>query len=127
MKDLEHREQTALFEWASWVKEPLRTTLSDLLYAYPAGGKRSPATARRMKAEGQKAGIPDLFLARARNGKHGLYIELKVGKNKPKPVQKERMAALEKEGYEVAVCYGWIAAAKKIMRYLSLSDGMGGL
>ena len=135
--DFEHLEQVALFEWAAWVKEPLRTILDDLLYAYPAGGKRpqkidkkgrtySP-TAARMKAEGAKDGIPDIFLAVAMNGSHGLYIEMKYGKNKPTPLQKKRMKALEEQGYDVVVCWGWIEAAKKIMKYLGLSDGVGGL
>jgi hypothetical protein len=125
--DFEHKEQVALFEWAAYTKEPLKTILDDLLWAHPAGGDRPTHTGKRMKSEGAKAGIPDLFLAAPRGGKHGLFIEMKYGKRKPTDIQSERMSALQKEGYEVVVCYGWIEAAKKIMRYLSLSDGVGGL
>ena len=35
-----------------------------------------------MKRQGVKAGVPDICLPVARNGYHGLYIELKAGKNK---------------------------------------------
>ena len=74
--DHEHREQKALFEWvnASVKKHP------DLLemYAVPNGGKRHVSVARKLKAEGVRAGRPDINLDVARCGYHGARIELKV-------------------------------------------------
>ncbi len=57
-----------------------------LAFKYPniffngsAGGMRTYlSVAKRMKATGYKAGFPDLFIYEARNGYHGLAIELKV-------------------------------------------------
>lgn len=112
----EHTEQAALFEWAAWNQG--KDAVLNMLYAVPNGGKRDKATAARLKAEGVKAGVPDVFLPVARMGYHGFYIELKVGKNKTSPEQVAWLAALKTEGYLVDVSYGWQEAAHKIVRYL---------
>lgn len=121
----EHTEQCALFEWAAWHqgKEPALC----LLHAIPNGGKRDKATAARMKREGIKAGIPDVFLPTARMGYHGFYIELKVGKNKTSIEQDVWLTALKAEGYAVDVSYGWQEAAHKIVRYLGHEPAEFGL
>jgi len=41
------------------------------------GGWFSP-TAQKLKKEGVKRGIPDIFLPCARGGSHGLFIEMKA-------------------------------------------------
>lgn len=84
-------------------------------WATPNGGYRSAKTAKAMKAEGQKAGVPDLFLAYPAKGYHGLFIEMKksevgkkggiVGKGKTSDAQEARMAALTEVGYLCVVCY----------------------
>lgn len=77
--DDESGHQEALFSWAAY-----RTGLMpELQYMYhvPNGGKRDAATAVALKRQGVKAGVPDIMLPAARAGYHGLYIELKAGKN----------------------------------------------
>lgn len=59
-----------------------------LLHHIPNGGARSKATAGRLKAEGVKAGIPDICLPVPKNGYGALYIELKVPENKALGVRK---------------------------------------
>lgn len=61
-------EQQNLFEWAKIFsgKYPELT----LLYHIPNEGKRSLKEGARMKAEGLKAGVPDLCLPVARGGYH---------------------------------------------------------
>jgi hypothetical protein len=76
-----------------------------ILYAVPNGGHRNVIVAAKMKAEGVLSGVPDLCLPVARKGFHGLYIELKAGKNKTTPNQKQVMKQLIAEGYKCAVCY----------------------
>ena len=112
----EHQEQCALFEWAAWNQS--KDAALNMLYAVPNGGKRDKATAAKLKAEGVKAGVPDVFLPVARMGYHGFYIEMKVGKNKTSTEQDAWLEALKAEGYLVDVSYGWQEAAHKIARYL---------
>lgn len=70
-----------------------------LLFAIPNGGHRSKATAGKLKAEGVRAGVPDLFLPVARHGYHGLFIELKVGRNQPTELQRVWLDRLIAQGY----------------------------
>ena len=88
------------------------------MYHIPNEGVRTKANGARLKAEGMKAGVPDICLPCARGGYHGLYIELKAGKNKPTKKQKEWSADLNAEGYYACVCWGWEAAQKVIEMYL---------
>ena len=90
-----------------------------LMHHIPNGGMRHKATAARLKAEGVKSGVPDICLPVARGKHHGLYIELKrIKGGKPTDNQIKWMAALNKQGYQVALCNGWEAAAKVITQYL---------
>ena len=118
----EDDDQKALFEWASTKANsgsPIR-----LLHAIPNGGKRNPREGARMKLQGVKAGVPDMCLPVARDGFHGLYIELKrpIVKGEAKPVvspeQKYWIEQLREQGYRAEVCYGWIEAKTLIEEYL---------
>ena len=68
-------EQQCLFRWAAF--QSGRFPELALLYHVPNGGSRKKAEAGRFRAEGVKAGVPDLCLPVARGGFHGLYIEPK--------------------------------------------------
>lgn len=63
--------------------------------------------------------MPDICLPVSSNGFHGLYIELKYGKNKATKAQEDFMELLEVQNYETAVCYGFEEARGKILEYLS--------
>lgn len=114
----EHYEQKALFDYAFLVER--RVPEWGLLFAIPNGGKRSKAAAGKLRAEGVKAGVPDIFLAVARGTYHGLFIELKAKGGSATQAQKLWMAALKAQGYAVALCFGWEAARTTIEEYLSL-------
>ena len=118
----EHAEQVALVQWAAW-KQGACPALR-LLFAVPNGGKRDPVTAARLKAEGVQAGVPDLCLPVARRGYHGLYLELKVGRNTISDLQEQWIDALRAEGYFVDVAWGWQAAAQVIADYLGIETGL---
>lgn len=121
----EHTEQAALFEWAAWNQS--KDAALNMLYAVPNGGKRDKRTAAMLKAEGVKAGVPDVFLPVARQGYHGFYIEMKVGENTTSTAQKAWIAALTAEGYLTAVVYDWMTAARAIAGYLGRAEKELGL
>lgn len=109
----EHEEQVQLFRWAA-----LRRDL-DLMYAIPNGGERDVRVARKLKAEGVKAGVPDICLPVSRGGHHGLYIELKRRKGGRISAEQLRwLDVLMHEGYACAVCLGWQEAMQVIEDYM---------
>ena len=114
----EHSEQVALVEWwsmyARWKSLP-----ASLLMAIPNGGARNAITGAMLKAEGVRAGVPDLFLAVPTKSGHGLWIEMKRQKGGVvSDEQKAAMAALEDQGYVCTVCKGWKEARRAISDYL---------
>ena len=116
--DNEAGAQEALFSWISY--QLGRYPELKLAYHIPNGGKRDARTAANLKRQGVKAGVPDIHLPVARGGYHGLYIELKVGKNTQTEKQKEWQQELTKQGYLSVVCYGWQEAAEQLINYLEL-------
>lgn len=90
-----------------------------LLYAIPNGGRRDAVTGARLKAEGVRAGVPDLCLPYPAGGWHGLYIELKAPGGAATPEQREWLARLRAAGYRAEVCVGWQAAAFVLTEYLN--------
>ena len=114
----EDQHQEYLFEWAAYVPE------LKLLHSIPNGGLRNKTVAAKLKKQGVKSGVPDIFLPLARCGYHGLYIELKKMKDStPKgvlsPNQEIWLESLRNEGYKTAVCYGWKEAKDVIEDYIS--------
>ena len=116
----EHLEQCAVIEWCDIQRHVYPGV--DLIFAIPNGGHRHKKVAVKMKNEGVKAGVPDLFLPVARNGYHGLFIEMKFGRRKPTDSQTEWLDTLSREGYCAAVCWGAADAIETIEDYY----GVGG-
>jgi hypothetical protein len=76
------------------------------MFAVPNGGLRHKAVAMKLKNSGAKAGVPDIFLAYPKGVYAGLWIEMKYGKNKTTPLQRDWINRLQDAGYRVEVCYG---------------------
>jgi len=89
-----------------------------LMFAIPNGGQRHIAVANKLRQEGVKAGIPDLMLAVGRGPYHGLFIEMKAGKNKPTAKQQEWIESLRRQLYFVEVCRSFDEARLLIEWYL---------
>lgn len=119
MKSIEHDEQVTLMKW--WALIHHRFGISEqLLFAIPNGGQRNLLVATKLKAEGVRAGVPDLFLAVRRSGFGGLFIEMKKPKGgRVSDNQKTMITLLEEQGYKAIVCKGWIEAKQHIEDYLS--------
>lgn len=117
-KTTEAEEQKALMQWAKWQEG--RYPELKLLYHCPNGGTRNKMEAANLKRQGVKAGVPDLFLPVPRSSKHGLFIEMKVGRNKCTDNQKKWIRNLLEQGYEVKVCYSCEEAIQVIKKYLNI-------
>lgn len=113
----EAREQETIFDWSFLAQG--RFPELRLLFAIPNGGSRHPAEAAHLKAQGVKAGVPDMCLPVARGGYHGLFIELKRSKGgRPSANQTAWVDALREEGYYAAVVHGSDTAIDLIVKYL---------
>jgi hypothetical protein len=101
------------------------------LHAIPNGGYRDKITAGKLKAEGVKQGVPDVFLplpcpsAISGNIRYcGLYIELKrpktgtQRKGTTSAEQDDWIAYLRQAGYAVSVVFDWREAARTIEHYI---------
>ena len=83
-------------------------------YAYPkvkycssAGGVYTGiAQARKMVRNGYVKGFPDLFIYEARNGYHGLAIEIKTIKGRATKEQQQWIDDLNDRGYYAKICKG---------------------
>lgn len=113
----EEQEQIWVFQWAA-MNLGVYPEL-EFLYHVPNGGMRSKAEAGRFKAAGVKAGVPDLCLPVARQGFHGLYIEMKRAHGGRRSIQQMRwMDALAANGYRVELCRGWEETVDVLKDYL---------
>lgn len=112
----EHLEQAALMRMAK-LNEKRNPDLK-LLFAIPNGARVTLSTARKLKREGMKSGVPDLFLPIPRGDYAGLWIELKTKRGTASKEQKQWLAALRAQGYRAEICKGWEAAWSLINEYL---------
>ncbi|HKS91108.1 MAG TPA: hypothetical protein VJQ83_04195 [Tepidiformaceae bacterium] len=93
------------------------------LFHWPQGGKRSKVTAAILKAMGVRKGPWDFWLFARRGNCPGLLIELKHGKNKLTPEQKDLGEYMVSQGWSAAVCYHWHEATQAICDYLGVQRG----
>lgn len=113
----EHDEQA---QFIRMVDAAYPREIAALLFAIPNGGARHIKTARELKAEGVRKGVPDLFLAYPHNGYSGLFIEMKKRYGgRVSPEQKAYIEALRGKGYKVEVCKGCDDAYQAMVLYLA--------
>lgn len=117
----EHEEQAIFVAWAR--RNSFQYPELDMLYAIPNGARMRMSQARKMKEEGLRAGVPDMCLPIARQGYHGLYYEMKFGRNKPSAEQSSFIRRLIVQGYHAVVCYCADEAIEITKKYLEITDG----
>jgi hypothetical protein len=130
---LEWVEAEALMRWASgyWVGRPgtrvwvvgeglLAYPELEWFYPVPNGGWRSWKVANALQRQGVKPGVWDYNLDVARQGYHGLRIELKRQAGGGLSAEQKRWGeGLSMNGYLAVVCRGWEAARDRLVDYLS--------
>lgn len=101
-----------------------RTTQPELrwLFAVPNGGDRNVIVAAKMKAEGQRPGVPDYVFPVKRGPHPGLVIELKSMTGSASREQKAWIEHFRSQGWRVEVCRGWACAWDVVQDYLK-GDG----
>ena len=78
-------------------------------------------TAAKLKRQGAKKGVPDVFIAVAKGKYHGLYIEMKrIKGGAVSEEQKLMLNLLTDNGYACFVAKGADEAFKAVERYLKL-------
>ena len=109
MKQQEANEQIKVIQYCDLRKLPV--------YHIPNGGSRNKMEAANLKLQGVRAGVPDLCFPVAMRGYHGMYIEMKAGRNSTTDAQDAWLGLLKGNGYYTAVCYGFDEARKVIDWY----------
>lgn len=89
-----------------------------------AGGNRRKfyAVLAKLKREGLRKGVPDLFLVKPSGAFSGLFIEMKAGYNKPTPEQNQMMRKFKEDGYACCICKSLKDFKKAITTYLNQPD-----
>lgn len=112
----EHDSQAAFFRWAALQK----IQGLDSMHAIPNGGMRQLSVARKLKAEGVKSGVPDVYWPMPHGAFTGLAIEFKHADAGPSKEQRTRITQLQHAGWCVCVCWDWQAAARTVLGYAGL-------
>lgn len=133
LKPLEHDIQCNLIEWVNDYGVKQYPKLSTL-FAIPNGSLRNIIVAKKLKKEGAKAGVWDLFLpapvfwesystgkftAEIGSGYHGFWLETKRPGEKLKPEQTKFGLQMQEEGYFCWVYDDWEEAKDKLITYLT--------
>ena len=114
----EDTEQMAVMDWAFY--QTNKYPELKWLHHCPNGGSRNVREATKLKRMGVKAGISDLHLPYAKGQYHGLYIEMKYGKNVQQKSQTEFLNDMAEAGHYVATCYSARTAVEVIKSYVNL-------
>lgn len=113
----EAQEQEALFSWAAYNRAKYPALA--MMYHIPNEGKRSGLNGLRMRAQGLRAGVPDICLPVPSGRYTALYIELKRRQGgRVSEAQAGWIGALNRVGCRAVVCRGWEEAREEIERYL---------
>lgn len=116
----ERQHQQAVMKWARQPSIRDRWPELALLHHIKNETTGGAAEVAADKAMGVKKGVPDLCLPVARNGYHGLYIEMKTPSGRASDAQRWWVTRLTEQGYRAVVCHGYDAAVAELCWYLSL-------
>lgn len=123
-RDAEHLAQRAVVRWCHYQSVASPYHAAKRILAIPNGGWRAKSTAQRLKDEGVRSGVPDLFLPVVRRSvggtwSAGLWIEMKASGGRPSAEQRAEVEQLNADGYLAVVCYGSSQAITTIQKYLT--------
>lgn len=118
-RNIEHIEQVK-------VVQHVRAFYPDtIIAAIPNGGDRTASERVRLHSEGVLAGMPDLCVLEAKNGFHGLFVEMKTDIGKVSSKQSDIKLQLNAKGYKAVVARSAAEAIKTIEEYLNGTQHIG--
>jgi hypothetical protein len=93
-----------------------------LICSIPNGANTTSFNRVKLTHEGLLSGMPDLFIAEAKHGFNGMFLEMKTTKGKESNMQKKIRKQLNDKGYLVYVANSHLMAIDLINQYLVKSD-----
>ena len=122
----EHQIQSEYFKILTW-NESKYPELK-YIFAIPNGGKRHIGVAVKMKREGVRRGVPDLFVPGMLEEENsvnitiylGLFLETKKPKGRQSKEQIEYAKHLQNKGYKYKVCYSVNELLDETENYLQI-------
>lgn len=109
----EMRAQIMLFEWISF-----HPHIAPFCFSIPNERKASRFHGALLKQMGLRPGASDVFVAIPRGDFHGMFLELKEGRNKPNDRQLKFMDDMRSQGYYCVWKTGFEKARLAITEYL---------
>ena len=92
----EHKLQVAIVKWLDFTQD-------FYYFAIPNGGARHRLVAIKLKMEGAKAGVADMFWMVHNKNWKGIFVEVKIDKGKQQPNQKSFENICYCSGYYYAI------------------------
>lgn len=108
-------DQIRLFCWIR-----TRSDLHPYVFSVPNDRKTNRIMGAILKHMGLKPGVSDICVSIPKGPYHGMYIELKFGKNKATQHQMNFIENMQSKGYHALVCVGYEAARAAIEAYMAL-------
>ena len=124
MRREEYQEQVALFNMLSFLanKYPVLHIIFAITNESYGGGIANIRRGAAFKAMGRKRGVPDICIPIARNGYHGLWVEMKTKKGRQTKEQKWYEQQLMEQEYLYKVCRGFDDALRTICEYVGIAE-----
>ena len=98
----------------------------DIMFCATVGGVRlSMNQAKRMKAAGYLAGVPDMLFFEPRGEFVGLAIELKAKRGRVSAAQRDAIRRLNDRGWRAVVCTGFDETVAVLRDYFDNDDVVG--
>ena len=113
----ERQQQQRVVKWAQ--EHEAEYPELKLLYHVPNERRCTPQQGKQLKLMGVRSGVPDLCLPVAKDGFHGLFIEMKTQGGKVSENQRCWIENLTAQGFQTAVCYSWEDAVQILENYLT--------
>lgn len=111
-------EQIEHIKLMDWVRS--KSHIHPFVFHIGNERKTSVQQGKLLKRMGIKAGVSDLFIGIPRGEWHGMFLELKAGKNKPTKAQELFMQDFASQGYYCVWCQGFEEAKKLILEYVEI-------